>query len=53
MILLSIRSETMARHYSAKDFSWQMPNPLLAGYFQERGMFGDMDFAAMEEKEKP
>jgi hypothetical protein len=28
-----------------------MPNALLARYFQERGLFGDMDFAAMKEGE--
>jgi hypothetical protein len=39
----------MARHYSTKDFFRQMPNTLLARYFQERGQFGDMDFAAMKE----
>jgi hypothetical protein len=26
-----------------------MPNALLASYFQERGLFGDIDFAAMKE----
>ena len=39
----------MARHYSTKDFLRQMPNGLLAGYFQARGVFGDLDFAAMKE----
>jgi hypothetical protein len=39
----------MARHYSTKDFFRQMPNALLARYFQERGLFGDLDFAAMKE----
>jgi hypothetical protein len=39
----------MARHYSTKDFFRQMPNPLLARYFQERGLFGNLDFSAMEE----
>lgn len=29
----------MARHYSTKDFFQQMPNALLARYFQERGLF--------------
>ena len=39
----------MARHYSTRDFFRQMPNALLARYFQERGMFGDVDFAEMRE----
>jgi hypothetical protein len=39
----------MARHYSSKDFFRQMPNALLARYFQGRGLFGDMDFVAMKE----
>ena len=39
----------MARHYSTKDFFRQMPNALLASYFQGRGLFADLDFAAMKE----
>ena len=39
----------MARHYSTKDFFRQMPNALLARYFQGRGLFGDLDFSAMKE----
>lgn len=39
----------MARHYSTKDFFRQMPNHLLARYFQTRGVFVDLDFAAMKE----
>lgn len=39
----------MARHYSTKDFFRQMPNALLARYFQGREVFGDLDFAAMKE----
>ena len=39
----------MARHYSTKDFFRQMPNALLAHYFQTRGLFGDLDFSAMKE----
>jgi len=39
----------MARHYSTKDFFRQMPNALLVRYFQGRGLFGDLDFAAMKE----
>jgi hypothetical protein len=42
--------ENMARHYSsAKDFFRQMPNALLARYFQGRGCLLDLDFAAMKE----
>jgi len=39
----------MARHYSTKDFFRQMPNALLARYFQGRGLFADLDFAALKE----
>jgi hypothetical protein len=39
----------MARHYSTRDFFRQMPNTLLARYFQARGLFGALDFAAMKE----
>lgn len=39
----------MARHYSTRDFFRQMPNVLLARYFQGRGLFGDQDFSAMKE----
>ncbi len=39
----------MARHYSTRDFFRQMPNALLARYFQARGLFGELDFAAMKE----
>ena len=39
----------MARHYSTNDFFRQMPNALLARYFQDRGLFGDLDFSAMRE----
>lgn len=39
----------MARHYSTKDFFRQMPNAQLARYFQERGLFADLDFAALKE----
>lgn len=35
----------MARHYPTNDFFQQMPNALLAAYFQERGLFGDLDFS--------
>lgn len=39
----------MARHYSTRDFFRQMPNSLLARYFQGRKIFGHLDFAAMKE----
>ncbi len=39
----------MARHYSTRDFFRQMPNALLARYFQDQGLFGDLDFAVMKE----
>jgi hypothetical protein len=39
----------MARHYSTRDFFRQVPNVLLARYFQSQGLFGDLDFAAMKE----
>lgn len=39
----------MARHYSTKDFFRQMPNALLARYFQGRRLFGDLDFSSMKE----
>jgi hypothetical protein len=39
----------MSRHYSTRDFFRQMPNALLARYFQGRGLLGDLDFATMKE----
>ncbi|PSH02862.1 MAG: hypothetical protein CXZ00_15180 [Acidobacteria bacterium] len=39
----------MTRHYSTKDFFRQMPNALLARYFQAREALGELDFAAMKE----
>src|SRR5512136_209396 len=39
----------MARLYSSKEFFRQMPNALLARYFQGQGLFGDIDFASMKE----
>ena len=39
----------MARHYSTRSFFRQVPNNLLARYFEGRGLFGDLDFEAMEE----
>ena len=39
----------MARSYSIKEFFRQMPNALLARFFQEQGLFTDLDFAGMKE----
>ncbi len=39
----------MARHYSTRSFLRQMPNALLARYFQGRRLFDNIDFAAMKE----
>jgi hypothetical protein len=39
----------MTRHYSTKDFFRQMPNALLARYFQTQGVFGELDFATMKD----
>lgn len=39
----------MARHYTNKDFFRQMPNAMLARYFQVRELFGELDFSAMKE----
>jgi len=39
----------MAQQYSTKNFFRQMPNALLARYFNARDLFCDMDFAAMKE----
>ena len=39
----------MARHYSTKNFFRQIPNALLARYFQGRGALAELDFAAMKE----
>jgi hypothetical protein len=39
----------MTRHYSTKHFLRQMPNALLARYFNARRLFGDLDFSTMKE----
>jgi hypothetical protein len=39
----------MARQCSTRNFFRQMPNALLARYFQGRGLFDDVDFTAMKE----
>ncbi len=39
----------MARYYTNNNFFRQMPNALLARYFQTHRLFGDLDFSAMKE----
>ncbi|QOC23700.1 hypothetical protein IC757_06080 [Wenzhouxiangella sp. AB-CW3] len=39
----------MARHYSTTSFFRQVPNALLARYFTERGLFGDLGFSTLKE----
>jgi hypothetical protein len=39
----------MARNYNARDLFRQMPNRLLARYFERRGLFAELDIAAMRE----
>lgn len=39
----------MVGQYSTRSFFRHMPNALLARYFNERGLFGDIDFSAMKE----
>ncbi len=39
----------MGRHYTTRDFFRQMPNALLARYFHARGLFAELNFAAMKE----
>ena len=39
----------MARHYSTRDFFRQMPNALLARFFQGHGVFDTLDFSALSE----
>lgn len=39
----------MARHYSTRSFFRQVPNALLAPFFQGRGRLADLDFGAMKE----
>lgn len=39
----------MGRHYTTRYFFRQMPNALLARFFHARGLFHDLDFAAMKE----
>ena len=39
----------MGRHYSTRDFFRQMPNRLLARYFEGRGVLAELDFATIKE----
>ena len=39
----------MDKNYSTRDYFRQMPNALLARYFQGRDIFGDLDFTTMKE----
>jgi hypothetical protein len=39
----------MGRHYSTRDFFRQMPNRLLARYFEGHGVLAGLDFAGMKE----
>lgn len=39
----------MVGQYSTRNFFRQIPNALLARYFNEQGLFGDIDFSAMKE----
>jgi len=39
----------MSRHYSTRSFFRQVPNALLARYFQGRGLLTDLDFGAIKE----
>ena len=39
----------MARHYSTKDFFRQVPNVLLARYFEREGVLGEIDWATLNE----
>lgn len=39
----------MGRHYSTRDFFRQMPNRLLARYFEARGVLTELDFGGLRE----
>ena len=45
----AIRRRGVTRHYSTKDFFRQVPNTLLARYFHRRGLFDNLDCAAMKD----
>ena len=42
----------MDKNYSTKHFFRQMPNALLARYFQGHDIFGDLDFTTMKDKNR-
>ena len=39
----------MARHYSTRDFFRQMPNALLARYFERRNVLDHLNFTTMKD----
>ncbi len=39
----------MGRHYSTRDFFRQVPNGLLARYFEAHGALAGVDFATLKE----
>ena len=39
----------MGRHYSTRDYFREMPNRMLARYFEAHGVLAELDFAAMKE----
>jgi hypothetical protein len=41
----------MIRHYSTRDFFRQMPNALLARYFDTHGALADVDFSVLKEND--
>jgi len=41
----------MGRHYSVRDLFRQMPNTLLARYFEARGVLSGLDFGALKENQ--
>ncbi len=41
----------MAKHYTVKEFFRQVPNALLARYFEKRGVLGGFDFEQLDETE--
>ena len=43
------QGDHIARHYSTRDCFRQMPNALLARYFEVQGLFEELDFEAMKE----
>ena len=41
----------MARHYSTRSFFRQIPNALLARYFERQGVLAGLDWSAIKETE--